>query len=134
MHQRRLRAVVLAAALVRVGAGIAFGGAPKSFLQWERTPPAAGSSMDLLMRTVGIRDLALGLGTVASVRTGTTRDLRRWVGAGLLSDSLDVGAGLAASRTTGVRGIISSATAVPVVVLDLWAVSLLRKALHDHVA
>jgi hypothetical protein len=127
MSQPRLRAVVLTAALVRVGAGIALSGAPQSFLRWERTAPAPGSSMGLLMRTVGIRDLALGLGTAASIRSGSTRDLRRWVGAGLLSDSLDVAAGLAAARATGVRGVISSATAVPVVLLDVWAVSLLRK-------
>ena len=118
----------MTAALVHVGAGIALGGAPNSFLRWERTAAPPESSMGLLMRTVGIRDLALGLGTVASVRAGSTHDLQRWVGAGLLSDSLDVGAGLAAARTTGVRGVISSATALPVVLLDLWAVSLLRKA------
>lgn len=78
------------------------------------------------MRTVGIRDLALGLGTVHAARTGTTPDVRRWLTAGLLSDALDVAAGLAAAPITGVRGVISSLVAAPVVVADLWALNLLR--------
>jgi len=127
MNGGRLRAVALTVALVRVGAGIALGGAPNTFLRWESGAPTPTSSASLLMRTVGIRDLALGIGTVASIRRGSTRDLQGWVGVGLLSDTLDFAAGLTAARTIGVRGILASATAVPVVALDLWAVSLLRK-------
>lgn len=75
------------------------------------------------MRTVGIRDVALGLGTLHAAGTGSTRDLRRWVGAGLLSDALDIAAGLASARTTGVRGVASALVAAPVVAADLWALS-----------
>ena len=82
--------------------------------------------MDLLMRTVGIRDLALGLGTVASLRSDSTAETRRWVVAGLISDALDVGAGLAAARTTGGRGVLSALVALPVVVLDVWVLAQLR--------
>jgi hypothetical protein len=46
-------------------------------------------------------------------------------GAGLLSDALDVGAGLASARTTGVRGVISAVIASPVVAADLWSLATL---------
>jgi hypothetical protein len=83
--------------------------------------------MTLLLRTVGIRDLALGLGTASALRSGSTRELQRWVGAGLLSDVLDVGAGVASARTTGARGLASALIASPLVVVDLWALTMLRE-------
>jgi hypothetical protein len=111
---------------VRVCAGVALGGSPTPFLRWEPNIPP-GSSMTLLMRTVGIRDLALGLGTASALRSGSTRELQRWVGAGLLSDVLDVGAGVASARTTGARGLASALIASPLVVVDLWALTMLRE-------
>jgi hypothetical protein len=111
--------------LVRLGAGIALGTAPRAFLRLEESLPD-GSSMALLMRTVGIRDVALGLGTVHAVGDGSFRDIERWLRAGLLSDSLDVVAGLVSARTTGMRGVISSLVAAPVLAADLWALNLLR--------
>jgi hypothetical protein len=130
MNQKRLSATVMGVGLVRICAGIALGGAPRSFLRWERNIPS-GSSMVLLMRTVGIRDLALGLGTAQAVRSGSMRDLQRWVEAGLLSDALDVGAGLASARTTGVRGVISAVVASPMVVADIWALTALIETRHS---
>ena len=121
----RLRSTVTAIAAVRLGAGLAMGGFPKPFLRWEQTLP--GSSMTLLMRTVGIRDLALGLGSARAVRSGSTDDLERWVSAGLISDVLDVAAGLASARTTRVRGLVSALIASPMVVADLWALASLRE-------
>jgi hypothetical protein len=119
MRDRRRQLAVLGIGLIRVGAGVALGTRPASFLRWERDVPP-GTSMELLLRTVGIRDLALGLGTVASLRSDSVAEQRRWVGAGLVSDTLDVGAGLAAARTTGARGVLSALVALPVAVLDLW--------------
>ena len=110
VNRTRLSLAVGSVALVRIGAGLALGGAPRSFLRWEGEIPE-GSAMTLLMRTVGIRDLALGLGTAFAARSGTTSDLRRWIGAGLLSDALDVAAGLAGARTNGVRGVASALVA-----------------------
>ena len=124
---RRLSALVTAVGLVRIGAGIALGGTPGTFLRWE-APIPPGSSMALLMRTVGIRDLAIGLGTMHTVRRGSANDVARWVGAGLVSDALDVAAGLAAARTSGVRGVLSAAVAAPMVVLDCWALNELARA------
>ena len=116
-NSSRLRALASAVAFVRIGAGIALGGRPRPFLRLEEPIPS-GSSMTLLMRTVGIRDLAIGLGTVHTVRTGTTDDVARWIGAGLVSDALDVAAGLASARAMGTRGVLSAAVAAPMVVLD----------------
>ena len=126
MHQKRLSAAVLGIGLVRICAGIALGGRPRSFLRWEHDLPS-GSSTPLLMRTVGIRDLALGSGTAHAVRSGSTRDLQRWVGAGLLSDALDVAAGLVSARTTGARGVISALVASPMVAADFWVLAMLTE-------
>jgi hypothetical protein len=127
MNRKRLAATVTGLALVRGCAGIALGGAPRSFLRWEQDV-SPGSSMALLMRTVGIRDLALGIGTAHAVRSGSNDDLARWVGAGLVSDALDVVAGLASARTTGVRGAISALIASPMVAADLYALAMLNGA------
>jgi hypothetical protein len=114
---RRIRGLATAVAVVRIAAGVALGGMPRRFLRLEE-PISPGSSMTLLMRTVGIRDLAIGLGTMRATRAGTRDDLARWVGAGLVSDVLDVAAGLAGARTMGTRGVFSAAVAAPMVVLD----------------
>ena len=131
-EQRQAIAAARLVGLIRLGAGVVLGGAPRSFLRWERDIPQ-GSSMVLLMRTVGIRDLALGLGTLQATRAdeadanalqpNSLPDLQRWVTAGLLSDALDVGAGLSSARTTGARGLASALVASPMVVLDLWALT-----------
>jgi hypothetical protein len=83
--------------------------------------------MPLLLRTVGIRDLALGIGTVSALRSGSPDDVQRWIGAGLISDVLDVSAGLASARTTGFRGLSSALVAAPMVVLDLWVLATSRR-------
>ena len=109
-------------AAVRVCAGVALSVAPRACLRWEREVPP-GSSMVLLMRTVGIRDLAIGFGTAHAARSPSESDLRGWVVAGLLSDVLDVAAGLTSARTTGVRGVISALIASPMIPLDIWALA-----------
>jgi hypothetical protein len=123
---RRLRAGAMTIGAVRLAAGVALGGAPLTFLRWERDP-ASGTSMPLLLRTVGIRDLALGIGTVRALRSGSPDDVQRWIRAGLLSDVLDVSAGLSSVRTTGLRGLSSALVAAPMVVLDLWVLATFRR-------
>jgi hypothetical protein len=51
------------------------------------------------MRTIGIRDLVLGLGTVAAARSNDVRDIHRWTATALASDSLDAAASLASYRS-----------------------------------
>jgi len=63
----------------------------------------------LLMRTIGIRDLVLGLGIVAAARSDDLSDVRRWTATALASDSLDVAASLASSRSIGKRDSWSAA-------------------------
>jgi hypothetical protein len=113
-------------AAVRLGAGVTLGGMPATFLRWE--PRVAGTSMPLMMRTIGIRDLAVGVGTAGAVVSGSSADLRRWLFAGLLSDVLDVAAGVASARSIGVRGVVSALVAAPMVVVGLYALSELREA------
>ena len=57
----------------------------------------------LLMRTIGIRDLVLGLGTVSVARSNDQSGARRWLKATLASDVLDSVVSLAGSadRKTG---------------------------------
>jgi hypothetical protein len=85
---------------LRAGVGISMIAAPGRFLRLsDREAPTAVSV--LLMRTIGIRDLVLGAGTVAAARRGSDGEVRHWTSAGLASDSLDVLASLAAARSIG---------------------------------
>jgi hypothetical protein len=85
----------------------------------NREPTAADT---LLMRTIGIRDLVLGLGTVAAARACDGADIRRWMAAGLTSDSLDAAASLACLRTIGTRDSVSAAIlALTFACGDVWA-------------
>ena len=82
--------------------GAALIAAPGPFLRLSRREQPTGASL-LLLRTIGIRDLVLGLGTVAAARSEEVNDLRRWTAATLASDSLDVVASLASMRSIGKR-------------------------------
>jgi hypothetical protein len=87
-----LRALVGIALIVAPGAPMRLAGSE---------PPTAASL--LLMRTIGIRDLALGLGTVVAARSEDTGEVGRWNSAALLSDSLDTVVSLASFRSIGKR-------------------------------
>ncbi len=85
---------------LRAGVGVGLVVLPGRFLRIsgrEAPTPVA----ILLIRTIGIRDLVLGIGTVTAARGGAHGDLRRWTSAALASDSLDVGASLVAARAIG---------------------------------
>ena len=125
MTNPTLRAAALGIGLVRVAAGMSLGGTPAPFLRWEHNVPS-GTSMSFLLRTVGIRDLALGLGTASAVHSVSADDLQRWLGAGLLSDVLDVVAGIRSARTIGARGVVSALIAAPMVLADVWVLTTLR--------
>jgi len=104
---------------VRVAVGLALAVAPGAFVRRFVDDEASGSLI-LFTRTVGVRDLALGIGTLAADRSGTTVELERWVQAGLISDSLDFVTGLASSNLVGRRGTaIATMTVIPVLVLDV---------------
>ncbi len=72
------------------------------------------------MRTIGIRDVVLGLGTVAAGMTDGESDVRRWAMMGLASDSLDTLVSLASSRSIGKRdGYVAAGLAFGFVCGDL---------------
>lgn len=72
-----------------------------------REDPTAASV--LLMRTIGIRDLVLGLGTATAARSAAESDIRRWIAATGASDALDAAASLASFRSIGKRDAVGAA-------------------------
>jgi hypothetical protein len=98
---------------LRAAVGVALVAAPGAPMRLSgREEPTAANL--LLMRTIGIRDLALGLGTVAAARSGAAADIHRWTAAALASDSLDAAASVASYRSIGKR--------------DSWAAAVLALA------
>lgn len=87
---------------LRAGIGVAMIAAPTAILGVSDRERATGTAA-LLLRTIGIRDLAIGMGVVAAARSNQDDDLRRWTLTALLSDSLDVTASILARRSIGVR-------------------------------
>lgn len=106
---------------LRAAVGVALIVAPGVPLRLAGREEPAGASL-LLMRTIGIRDLALGAGTVAAARSDEVADVRRWTEAALASDSLDTAASLASFRSIGKRdSLIAAALALTFVCGDLLA-------------
>ena len=87
---------------MRAAVGAVLVVSPAAFLRLSSREAPSGVSV-LLLRTIGIRDLVLGLGTVSASRRDDAEAARRWTEAGLASDSLDVLASLAAVRSIGRR-------------------------------
>ena len=93
---------------LRAAVGVALVVAPAAPMRLSgREEPT--SAAVLLMRTVGVRDLVLGLGAVAAAKSGGGKDVRRWATAALASDSLDVAVSLASFRSIGKRDSWSAA-------------------------
>src|ERR1700722_9593125 len=108
---------------LRAGVGVALIAAPGPPLRVSNRDGARGSAR-LLLRTIGIRDLALGLGVVGAARSAEASDIRRWAVMTLASDSLDVVASMASMRSIGKRdAILAGVLAAVFVVKD---VSVLR--------
>jgi hypothetical protein len=87
---------------LRAAVGVALIAAPGAPIRLAGRAEPTGADV-LLMRTIGIRDLVLGLGIVAAARSSEARDVRRWTAAALASDSLDTAASLASFRAIGKR-------------------------------
>ncbi|MHB8330214.1 MAG: hypothetical protein ACYDD6_11445 [Acidimicrobiales bacterium] len=106
---------------LRAVVGAALIGAPGPFLRLSRREQPTGASL-LLLRTIGIRDLALGLGMVSSTRSKEWTDVRRWTMVALASDSLDVVASVAGRRSIGrVNAVAAAAVALIAVSGDIQA-------------
>ncbi len=109
-------------AWLRVAVGLVMVVAPKQVLKMATTD--VSGSMLLLTRTIGIRDLVIGLGTLRALRSGDVADGRRWMTASLASDTLDTVAGVTSASMVG-RGsaILATAMAAPLAACDVWALA-----------
>jgi hypothetical protein len=122
---RRPVAVAGGVGWLRIATGVVLSIAPRSVLRLQTTEEPSGSLV-LMTRTVGIRDLVVGVGSLAALRSGSDRDLRRWIRLGLLSDVLDTLAGAFGARLVGKRGAsVSALVPVPVIAADIYALSML---------
>ena len=78
-------------------------------------------SLFLFARTVGIRDLVLGAGTLAA-SFGDLADTRRWATACLVSDVIDTASGALSSRFVGPGGAAAAtAASLPFVAGGAWS-------------
>jgi hypothetical protein len=93
---------------LRAAVGVGLIAAPGAPMRWTGHQEPTSADI-LLMRTIGIRDLVLGLGTVAAARSGGAGDARRWTATALASDSLDVAASLASFRSIGKQDSLTAA-------------------------
>jgi hypothetical protein len=106
---------------LRTSVGIALMVAPGAPMRLAGTESPTSAAL-LLMRTIGIRDLVLGLGTVSASRSNDQSDARRWVKTTLASDALDTVVSLAALRSIGRRdSLFAAALALGFVCGDLHA-------------
>ncbi len=110
----------------RLAVGLALAAAPGAALRLTPREPPTPASV-LLMRTIGIRDIVIGAGTVGAALWGTRDDARRWLTAGLASDSLDLAAGLHSGRSLGALecavAVGSAATFVGLDLRALWSLA-----------
>jgi hypothetical protein len=97
---------------LRTAVGAALIVAPKVPMRFSGREEPTGASV-LLMRTIGIRDLVLGLGTVTSARSDEGRGgddgVRRWTSMAMASDSIDTVVSVASFRSIGKRDSVAAA-------------------------
>lgn len=93
---------------LRTTVGAALMTAPGAPMRLAGTESPTGTAL-LLMRTIGIRDVVLGLGTVRAAQAGDPSDAHRWVKATLASDALDTAMSLVAMRSIGRRDALLAA-------------------------
>ena len=106
---------------LRLGVGIGMIAMPGPVLRAGSGTEPSGE-MVLLTRTIGVRDLVLGAGTLWGWRADDPASARRWVTAGMCSDVLDVVIGAVSVRSVGRRGALIAALApVPFIALDVVA-------------
>jgi hypothetical protein len=117
----RAESVARAAALARIGIGAGLTFATVPFLRATvRDEPASGPLV-LFARTVGIRDLVFGAACLSALQHGSRRDARRWVGAWLANEIIDVIAAVTGTRHLDRSGAIAAAAApLPLIAVDLW--------------
>jgi hypothetical protein len=106
---------------LRAAVGVVLIAAPRATAKLLNSGDSS-EGFHLLIRTVGIRDLVLGVGTVRATHSSTD-EARQWVLAGLISDSLDTIAGAVLSKRDMKAGILAAVVPLPFVAGDLQALS-----------
>jgi hypothetical protein len=106
------RALTRGIAWARIALGAVFTLIPGLALRaWPGRDRASGAGAKMLARSVGVRDLALGLGALLAVQHDAP--LRGWVEAGALADAGDaVAVTLAMPKLPRVRSLLVLASAV----------------------
>jgi hypothetical protein len=104
---------------LRAGVGITLIVAPRATAKLLRAD-SSSAGFALLIRTVGIRDLVLGIGTIRATYASPD-ETRPWMLAGLASDSLDVFAGAALTRVDARAGVLAAVIPLPFITGDLQA-------------
>jgi hypothetical protein len=91
-------------ALGRVAFGAALTAKPQTTVGpgWIGAVEAERPTSGLLFRSIGARDIALGLGTLTALRQGAA--LRPWLLGALLADGVDLVATLGAGKAVPVQG------------------------------
>ncbi len=111
---------------LRTAVGAALIAVPGPFLRLSRREQPTGASV-LLLRTIGVRDLVLGLGTLAAARSEEVSEIRRWSTVTMASDSLDVVCSIASMRSIGrLNAMGAAAVALIAVSGDVQALHAIR--------
>jgi hypothetical protein len=119
------RVTPLHLALGRTGAGTVMIARPRALPQLMGVDSATATRMAWAVQMLGAREVALGLGTVLSLRRGDRGADRLWLAGGVLSDAVDALAVAGAltrgrvGRGTGLGLIAVAASAVAIGVREL---------------
>jgi hypothetical protein len=111
-------------AMGRAGAGAVMVARPRLMPTAMGVDSATSARVSWVLQMLGARELALGLGTLAALRSPDRVASRVWVAAGVLSDAVDavaVGAALGRGRVTRAAGGATIAVALAAVAVGARA-------------
>ena len=129
----KARTAIRMIALARAGFGAALTVRTTSLLRMLVRDAEPTGSLFLFARTVGIRDLVIGVGTLVASFDGKNSDgLRRWAQVSLASDAMDTVSGAISARHVGVAGSLqATAASIPFVAGGWWALRRLPASKQD---
>ncbi len=104
-------------AVGRTGAGVVMLARPRLVPQTMGVDSASAAKTGWVMQMLGAREVALGLGTLAALRSRDSRAARTWVQVGVLCDGIDA----LAIGTAIARGRVSKAIGGAVVLTSIGA-------------
>ena len=126
-HTRWTRRVTPARlALGRTGAGAVMLAKPRLLPESLGVDSASATKTGWVVQMLGAREIALGLGTLVTLRSPDRPAARTWVAAGVLSDSADVlaiGAAVLNGRLSRPVGALVVATALTAALSGLHALA-----------